>query len=514
MHRRDFVAGLLSSAALPLGAVALRAAAQPAGNAVNVVEQFGFVPDGRTDNYDAFHRWAAHVNRVGGGHYVFPPGTYFVRKYRTKIHETRDPREIINPIVDGARGLTITGYGARIRLNGAFHRSARKGPDGRAVGLFTGTVMPFTIHRSSNVTIKGFDMDGGVREMSRDTDIAECFAGLIVLHGCTNVLLEDLDLHHSQTDAIYLVSSFEGGGLGVVPSIACRDVVLRNVKCHDNARGGLAIIQARGVLCEDCAFSRNGGTGKYLPHPPQFGVDIEPDYVPPYVDVMTGNVELRRCEFLDNAVSAVLCGAPQTCSGYQRIMDCRSTNRLGGTYHFMLIGVDTMLEGGVHDIGTGGINLSWHGQVGGNVTLRKCEIRTSGLYGIAHYWDGNLARMEDVRIIGAQTEPGTHGEMILFRSDPGGGRRSVMRGCDVFIPAARKSREHPYDYEVILYRTISEGNVFRTDLPATGGQHFAIGYDEGGAHGDRFRGTAPGTADSIRPVHNSTHDTRMPFSSS
>src|SRR5918993_5765275 len=102
MKRRDFVAGLLGTAALPLGATAFRAAAQPAGEAVNVVERFGLVADGRTDNYLAFHRWAAHVNRVGGGHYVFPPGTYYVHKYRTKIHETRDPREIINPVIDGA----------------------------------------------------------------------------------------------------------------------------------------------------------------------------------------------------------------------------------------------------------------------------------------------------------------------------------------------------------------------------------------------------------------------------
>lgn len=513
MHRRDFVAGLLSSAALPLGAVALKAAARPAGKAVNVVERFGFVPDGQTDNYDAFHRWAAHVNRVGGGHYVFPPGTYFVGKYRTKFHETRDPREIINPIIDRARGLTITGYGAKIRMNGAFHRSSQKGPDGLAVDLYKGTIVPFTIHRSSGVTIKGFDMDGGVRQMSRDPDIAECYAALIALHGCTDALLEDLDLHHSQTDALYLFSSFEGAALGVAPSIACRDVVVRNVKCHDNARGGFGIFQARGVLCEDCAFNNNGGTGKYLPHPPQFGVDIEPDYVTPNVDVLTGNIELRRCEFMENSMSALLCGAPETCSGYQRIIDCRSSNRKGGIYHMMLIGQDTLLEGGVHDTGTGTINTCWHGQKGGNVTLRNCEIRTSGLYGLSHYWDGNLVRVENVKILGTHTEPGTHGEMILFRGDPGGGRRSVMRGCEIFIPASRKSSEHLYDYEVILYRTTCEGNTFRTDLPATGGQHFAIGYDEGGARGDWFRGTAPGTEDSIRPGHNSSHDTRTPYSS-
>jgi hypothetical protein len=512
MNRRDFMAGLLCSAAVPLGALAVRAAAQPAGEAVDVVERFGFVPDGRTDNYEAFHRWAAHVNRVGGGHYVFPPGTYFVRKYRTTIHENRNPRDIINAIVDGARGLTITGYGAKFRMNGAFHRSSRKGPDGRAVDLYTGTFIPFTIHRSSKVTIKGFEMDGGVREMTRDADIGESFAGLIALHGCTDSLLEDLDLHHSQTDAIYLVCSFEGTHLGGRPAVACRNVTVRNVKCHDNARGGLGVFEVYGLLVEDCVLSDNGAPGKYLPHPPQFGVDVEPDLTPPNVDVMTGNLEFRRCQFLDNG-SAFLGAWRDRCQGYLRLIDCRSSNRRGGDYHMIVCGEDFLIEGGVHDAGAGMIATSWDGQSGGKVTIRNCEIRFSGLYGIAHNTDGNLLHMENVKIVGAQTGPGTHGELILIHANPGGGRRNLVRNCDVFIPAARKSRQHPYDYEVVLNHTVSEGNLFRTDLPATGGQHFAVGSDAGGiARGDRFRGTAPGTQDSIRPGHNSTHDTRLPYS--
>lgn len=512
MHRRDFVAGLLCTAALPLGAVAFKATAQTAGEPVDVVEHFGFVADGRTDNYDAFHRWAAHVNRVGGGHYVFPPGTYYVHKYRTVSHLSRDPRQIINAIVDGARGLTITGYGAKLRMNGAFHRSARKGPDGREAGLFTGTFVPFTIHRSSNVTIKGFDMDGGVREMTRDPGFAECYAYLIALHGCTDVLLEDLDLHHCQTDGIFLYAHFDGAPPGRRPGITCRDVTIRKVKCHDNARGGLGVFHVYGLLVEDCAFNDNGRPGKYLPHPPQFGVDVEPDYVKPHIDILTGNIEFRRCEFHGN-LSAFLGGYRDRCQGYLRLIDCRSSNSLGGEYHMTLGGGETVLvEGGLHDSGPGMIATSWSEQVGADVTIRNCEIRTSGLYGISHYWDGNLTRLENVKVVGTQTAPGTHGEMILFRANPGGGRRNLIRNCEFFIPAARKSRQHPYDYEIALYHTNSEGNLFRTDLPATGGQHFAVGYENASARGDRFRGTAPGPQDSIRPFHNSNHDTRLPFS--
>jgi Right handed beta helix region len=510
MNRRDFVTALLCTAALPLGGLAFRAAAQAAADPVNVVERFGFVPDGRTDNYAAFHRWADHVNAVGGGHYLFPPGTYLVTRHRTKSLQIRDPGTVTNSRIDRVDGLTITGYGARIRLNGAFHRSARPGPSGEALGTHMALFMPFEIHRSSNVTIKGFDMDGGVAEMSRDPQLTEIYAALIAIHGCSGVILEDLDLHHCQTDGVYIASSFLGGK----PSIASRDVTLRNVKSHDNARGGLGAMQVYGLLCVDCAFNHNGPEGaKYLAHAPRYGVDIEPDYILPDVDILTGNVEFRRCEFNDN-ISALLAAYSDRFRGYLRIIDCRSSNRPGGPYHMILNWPGALIQGGVHDAGAGQIHASWQEQKGGDVTIRDCEIRSSGLYGLSHYFDGNLVRFEGVRLVGTHRGPGTHGEVLTVRGDPGGGRRNLVRSCDIFIPAARKSRAQPYDYEVVLAHTVSEGNLFRTDLPAAGGQHFAVNYDQGAvARGDRYRGTAPGPQDSFRPSHNSAHDSRQPYSS-
>ena len=510
MHRRDFVTGLLcSAAALPLGAVAFRAAAQSAGEPVNVVERFGFVADGRTDNYDAFHRWVAHVNRAGGGNYVFPPGTYFVRRFRTKHHEIRAQGDVVNPRIDRVEGLTVSGYGATIRLNGAFHRTARAAPGGGQVGRHMAVFMPFEIHRSSNVTIKGFEIDGGLRQMSRDPAVVETYAGLVALHGCTKVLLEDLDLHHCQTDGVYLMSS----GLGGKPMIVNRDITLRKVKSHDNARGGLGVIQVYGLLCVDCAFNRNGAPGKYLPHAPQFGVDIEPDYVTPDVDLLTGNIEFRNCEFMDNG-SALLAAYRDRFRGYLRLIDCRSSNRSRGPYHMIVNWAGAAIQGGVHDAGEGQIFLSWQKQTRGDVTVRDCEIRTSGRYGLMHSFDGNLVRLERVKIVGTHDGPGTHGEMVRFEADPGGGRRNIIRACEVFVPAARKSPARPYDYEILLRHTLSEGNLFRTDLAASGGRHFAVEYGPGAAaRGDRFRGTAPGPADSIRPGHGSNHDSRQPFTS-
>lgn len=505
MERRHFIR-LLGGSMLAAGP--LRAAAQASrAPAVDVVETFGFVGDGRTDNYDAFRRWIAHVNRARGGNYVFPRGTYFVRQHRVQGLSRRPD---FNPVIDRCDGLVISGEGARIRLNGSFHRGARKGADGVAVGRNLATFIPFAIHRSRNVLIRGFEIDGGVRDMSRDDSVTEVYAALVALHGCTDAVLEDLDLHHCQTDGVYVTSSELGGR----PGTACRNITLRRVNSHNNARGGLGVIQVLGLLAEDCAFDGNGeGLGRYKAHAPRFGVDIEPDYKRrDQVDVLTGNIEFRRCRFMDNT-SAFLAGYRDRYQGYLRLIDCRSSNRTGGEHHMIVSWDGALVEGGVHDAGTGAVSLSWQGQRGSDVTVRNAEFRTSGLYGVMHAAPGNAVALEGVRITGSQRAAGSHGSVLLLQADPGGGRRNRMRGCDIFVPAARKSRAHAYDYEVTLNHTVSEDNLFRTDLPAAGGQHFCTNYGAGSiARRDRYRGTAPGPADSFRPGHNSRHDTRQPYS--
>src|SRR5687768_17509973 len=98
MRRRELLAGILSGAALaPLTGLGTVASAQPrTSGGINVMERFGFVPDGRTDNYEAFHRLADHATQNRGGHYVFPRGVYFVERFRTAPHGTTDRRQVIN----------------------------------------------------------------------------------------------------------------------------------------------------------------------------------------------------------------------------------------------------------------------------------------------------------------------------------------------------------------------------------------------------------------------------------
>jgi len=507
VDRRGFCGGLLAATAL--GGTAGRAAAALATQgstapAIDVVERFGFVPDGRTDNYDAFHRWADHANRARGGNYVFRPGTYYVGRHRTPDSAVAGGAGGRNPHISGCDGLTISGGGVKIVINGRFHRSAGRGAQNAAL-------MPFELSNCRNVVISGFEIDGGVRDTTRDPSVDEMYTHLISLSGCVGVTLEDLDLHHSQTDAVFLYQSgYPARGIGR----ACRNITLRRVRCRNNARGGLAALHVNGLLCVDCSFSGSGvDVGRYGWHPPAFGVTMEPDYVgEDKIDAWTGNLEFRNCRFEDNMVAF---GAAYRSHyrGYLRLIDCVTTNPRNNQYSVFISWPGAVVQGGSFDVGTGAFYSGWDGESGSDLTIRDAQIRASGSLGLFHYLHGSLLTLERVKLVGTHRTALPNGVVLDISGDPGGGRHNRMTDCEIFVPAARKSRAANYDVEVLLAHTVTRNNLFRTDLPAGGGAHFCTNYGERTvAIGDRYRGTAPGPADSFRPGVNAAHDTRQPFS--
>lgn len=509
MERRSFILALLATAAFP------RAPAAAQAGAIDVVQRFGFVGDGRTDNYEAFQRFAAHVNRSGGGSYVFPRGTYRVERYRTASYGLRAPGQVVSAQYLRCRGLDISGYGARIVLNGRFHRSgSRRGADGLPVGAHMAPFMPFDFRHCSDVTLAGFEVDGGVRDMTRDASVGEPYAALVALNSCTRVLLRDLDLHDGASDGVYI--SDDVHNTGVRPGRASRDVRLVNVKCRSNARGGLAAIQVFGLSATDCEFSSNGfPAGRYGAHAPAFGLDIEPDRANEGVDVdtKTGNLEFTRCNFYDN-FSAILACYVSSFKGRLRFIDCNSRNRNNGANHIIATwpGEGALIQGGDHDAGEGCIWLSWQGQSGARTTLRGLNIRASHQSGLLHPVGGNLAVVEGCTITATHRSAGG-GHFIFFGQNPGGGRRNLFKGNRVFIPAARKDRSRDWDIEPIFGHTDLLDNEYRTDL-AVPGQYFVRGYDPAtcSVRNERFRGAFPGPRDTFRPTAGAeAHDSRQPF---
>lgn len=503
MNRRAFLTRAAAVSALatlprPANGFALQGQA-----AIDVVERFGFVPDGDTDNYEAFHRLADYATQTGGGRYIFPRGTYYVARRRSVDQLIRNRQYVQNAEYLETDGLHISGYGATIRLNGRVRRA----------NVLDSTFMPFEIRRSRNVTIEGFEIDGGATQMSRPIEVAEGYAHLVALNGCSNVLLKDLDLHHSQVDAVLLSDDFLMTGR--LPGIACRNIRLQNVKCRNNARGGLAALQVLGLSVVDSEFSGNGFPGdSYTYHPPGFGVDIEPDRANPGVniDVKTGNLEFLRCAFNDNR-SAVLAAYAPSYQGYCRFIDCTSRNAHNEANHMILTwpGEGMLIQGGEHDAGAGCIWLAWQA-TGSKVRLKDMTIRSSHIHGLLLAHPGNLAEVEDCEIIGTHTGP-EDGHFVFFGQDPGGGRRNVFRNNRIFIPAARKNRSQPHDYEPNFSNTNLEGNEYRTDL-ARPGEYFVrlFNAETCTVRNERFRGAFPGTRDTFRPLASEAHDTQLPYS--
>lgn len=503
VNRRNMLGAMVSAPILanspPTSLLGVnRAQSEP----LNVVRTFGFVGDNHTDNYEAFHRWVTHVNRVGGGNYVFPPGSYFVARYRTTSFKSRDPNEVTNPHLFGCDGLSISGYGARLRLNGKFHRSARD------YAIF----MPFTLRQCRNVRIAGFELDGGVTDMSRDPGVKEAHAQLVGLHACSEVLLQDLDLHHCQTDGIYLGDDvyFTHQRTGK----ACRNVELKRVRCHNNARGGLAAIQVFGLTCIESSFNGNGyDLGEYRQHAPCHGVDVEPHHGKEGVDIdtKTGNITFLRCAFLDNR-SALLAAYARKYKGHLRLIGCESSNRNDGHHHMIISWPGAVIDGGRHHAGEGTIWTCWRGQNAASLLIRDCEVLSSGPFGIFHAFDGNLLEMVRVKLTGTHDKAGS-GSFPAIQANPGEGRHNLISNSHIFIPRARKSPTIPGDGEPLFNHCICSSNMFWTDLPAVGGQYFVTRYGPTTiVDRDRYRGTSIGVADSFRPERGATHDTAFPYS--
>lgn len=510
MDRRKFMTSSAAAAVTAASSDALSAE-----TAIDVVAAFGFVGDGKTDNYAAFRRLADAANAKRGGRYRFPPGDYYVARFRTtKAYQrpefmARSPQDVTNAQFIGCRGLELIGTGARIKLNGKFHRSRKLNSEGVISGLLASVFMPFELRHCENVVISGFDIDGGVLQMSRDAGVDEGHAALIGLHACRNVVLRDLKLYYCQTDGILLS---DDAMLSGARGTACRDIRIERVRCLNNARGGLAPLQVLGLTCIDSAFNGNAfGTGNYGHHAPGFGVDVEPDrHEPADVDTRTGNLHFERCEFLDN-YSAFLAAYSPHYQGYLRIIDCTSRNSNNTPNPLIICWPGALLQGGAHDLGSGTFWTGWSGYSGGDLTVRNVSFRGDGHYGIFHAHENNRVVLDGVTLTGTHNRA-DFGAFPAIEADPGGGRRNVMRNCKVFIPAARKSAQPLGEPVSSINFTDCSGNQFSTDLPARGGAQFVIYYHpQARISGDRFRGTAPGLHDTIAPI-GGPFDTRLPYS--
>jgi hypothetical protein len=254
-----------------------------------------------SDDYDALQAAAAAMNARGGGTLIFPPGRYRIDRY--KIIDGPNKNNVRDIVYQNCSGLHIVGFGAKIDIKDDFHRAADYRPN-QFWYSYSNIVQPFWFRGCTGFRLEGFELNGNVDKMTRDSGVVESMGyGIItgayqdetgVVRSCQQYSLSDLYIHHFQTDGVML---------GFPEQIADRDAVLINVRSLYNARNALSIENLRGGVFTRCDFSQSGrAVGTYGGHSPQAGLDIEPEAT---ADVPTGDLTFVECAFVDNGGSAL-----------------------------------------------------------------------------------------------------------------------------------------------------------------------------------------------------------------
>jgi polygalacturonase len=320
------------------------------------VTAFGAVGDGVTDNYAALRAAAAAINAAGGGTLYFPPGAYYVARYRG---DGLTP-QASNISYVNCTNLTIEGYGAKVMVNGNFDRASGGN-----------IVIPFNLYNCSNFTLEGLEIAGDVDQERNSTDLVEAYAYGIATSQCSNYTIRDVYVHGFQTDGIYL------GGSN---SIADRNATLINVVSSGNARQGLSIIQLYGGQFIGCTFEDTGLTnatatnvGGYGWHNPGTGVDVEPNRWGSTIDVNTGNLDFENCTFSNNLGGQFRCGSGVAVDGLT-LNSCTFVRGVSPNPHEITI---ACLHGLVRHCTVKGGDIytpSWNGVTASNTVLKSNSI--------------------------------------------------------------------------------------------------------------------------------------------
>lgn len=501
MTRRAAIAGLFASAAM---IHPLRGVVRSQSNDTLSPEMFGAVGDGVTDDWEALRDLVRAVNAGRGGIVQFGRGkTYRLNRFN------RESGVDHNLVFSNCANLTIRGNGAKIDIKGDFDR------DSAATHALTGLFLS----KCDNVLIENLEIDGNVDRMTNSAGAGEPPSYGIRLGECSNVVLRNLDLHHHSSDGLLIRDA------GATPvRRVCRSVRGENVKCRYNARQGMSVVALRNGTFVDCDFSWTGrDQGRYVGHSPQAGVDIEPGRDTRTagtgrMDADTGDVSFQRCTFQENKGSQFVCGGSRR---YDRIGLRDSTLIVGGgstagTDALIFGAPASTLENCAIDLGRQGKRLYlWPNRANDYGDFRFAGNRVSG--------NGELIRING-RPSGAisiedniltHTSDSTFSKRIWLLT--GAPRIRLLRNR-VFVPGAAY-RGRGKSGAQIIFRThveLAEGNIYETDLRPSGRAsdmaHFANQYGPSTiARNERYAGTSPGPADTIRPAAGSRHDTRRSF---
>lgn len=324
-------------------------------NALNI-KKFGAKGDGITNDYPAFLAIADYINKKGTGSVFLPKGNYYIGVYQSKTDSNKDIE------FKDCNHLKIIGKNAKISLNGNFKRTADY-KNKKYWFSYARTVVPLSFSNCKSILIEGIEIDGNVSQITRDSNVVENQADLLIFSNCEDVKVKNVFVHHAQTDGIYIIGSNSNS----------RNITMTNVISANNGRQGMSIIGLLNGTFQNCEFINTGITGgTYGYHSPAAGVDIEP-----HAETVVKNILFKNCTFKNNKGGQFLCSSPTTTS--EIVLDSCHIDAGSSTSPYQIITAanNIVIKNSVIDCGAGKIFVTWQSTPGSNVTLSNNTIKSS-----------------------------------------------------------------------------------------------------------------------------------------
>lgn len=313
-------------------------------------EDFGALGDGTHDDYPAWMRLTAAVNRRKSGTVLGrgPDAIYYFGQYvdsrRSSTAEGPVDPWADTPTFRGFNSLIVDMQGATIKQYVGGHRPQGNYAytDWDQYKKYDSPVEPlsgFTFAYGKKLILQNARVDGSMSTWTRwkeeatvfapwdgrpqnGGDLTEGYSQGVQLWGVEEYLLNNVEAYDHQTDGFFIGHSEVYGPDGPPQRVTnetrtlCKYGTMLNCKARKNRRQGMSVIAAQYLTVINCDFSDTGGVigvdanglvlDAYGGHTPGAGVDIEPSTYPEHpntawrVPELTGDISFINCRMVNN----------------------------------------------------------------------------------------------------------------------------------------------------------------------------------------------------------------------
>lgn len=266
------------------------------------IKAFGAKGDGKTNDQAAFEKAAQFFNERGGhGKLIISKGTYLVGRQTFGMGQKGTPafkgdnvlqfKGVENMVISGAKGAKIRytdgmRFGAFDPHTGEAYTHPKKYFVNWAYAGFIGHCI--LIENSRTIRVEGLEIDGNNEALVLGGHYGDTGRQLphygIFIKNSRQVLIDNMNIHHSALDGICVSNAFEDE--------KADGVEIRNSRFDYNGRQGLSWVGGRGLRVINSAFTHSGKAG--VSSAPGAGVDIEAEVSP----IRDGYFE--NCAFINN----------------------------------------------------------------------------------------------------------------------------------------------------------------------------------------------------------------------